>query len=53
VSDLEWYLAWELMMKGLNNYEWCGDSSYNSSGWADIVRGFSEIPTASYMSEYG
>jgi hypothetical protein len=39
--------------QGLNNYEWCGDSSYNSSGWADIVRGFSEIPTASYMSEYG
>jgi len=38
---------------GLNNYEWCGDSNYNSSGWADIVRGFSEIPTASYMSEYG
>jgi hypothetical protein len=38
---------------GLNNYEWCGDSSYNSSGWANIVRGFSEIPTASYMSEYG
>lgn len=38
---------------GLNNYEWCGDSNYNASGWASIVAGFSEIPVASYMSEYG
>ncbi|WWC97763.1 hypothetical protein V866_004649 [Kwoniella sp. B9012] len=38
---------------GLNNYEWCGDSSYNASGWNAIVSGMQDIPVATYMSEYG
>ncbi|WWC91420.1 uncharacterized protein L201_006366 [Kwoniella dendrophila CBS 6074] len=38
---------------GLNNYEWCGNASYNNSGWNTIVQGFQNIPVATYMSEYG
>ncbi|WWC73310.1 uncharacterized protein I206_107277 [Kwoniella pini CBS 10737] len=38
---------------GLNNYEWCGNANYNSSGWNTIVSGFQNIPVATYMSEYG
>lgn len=38
---------------GLNNYEWCGNSSYAASGWQSITEGFRNIPVATYMSEYG
>ncbi|RSH78803.1 1,3-beta-glucanosyltransferase gas1 [Apiotrichum porosum] len=38
---------------GLNNYEWCGDSTYNTSGWNTIVSDFTNITVPVYMSEYG
>ncbi|WVR09251.1 hypothetical protein IAU60_006316 [Kwoniella sp. DSM 27419] len=38
---------------GLNNYEWCGDQNLNSSNWNTITQGFSDIPVATYMSEFG
>ncbi|OCF34149.1 1,3-beta-glucanosyltransferase [Kwoniella heveanensis BCC8398] len=38
---------------GLNNYEWCGDENLNSSNWNTITQGFSGIPVATYMSEFG
>lgn len=38
---------------GLNNYEWCGSSTYATSGWEEITNDFSGIQVASYMSEYG
>lgn len=38
---------------GLNNYEWCGNSTFANSGWESIVDDFSNLPVAAYMSEYG
>lgn len=38
---------------GLNNYEWCGNSTYATSGWEAITTGFANLPVAAYMSEYG
>ncbi|KAK1922373.1 Glucanosyltransferase-domain-containing protein [Papiliotrema laurentii] len=38
---------------GLNNYEWCGNSTLASSGWQAITTGFQNIPVATYMSEFG
>ncbi|GFZ51518.1 1,3-beta-glucanosyltransferase gas1 [Saitozyma sp. JCM 24511] len=38
---------------GLNNYEWCGNENVNSSNWNVITQGFSNLPVATYMSEYG
>ncbi|KAJ9109852.1 hypothetical protein QFC19_001831 [Naganishia cerealis] len=38
---------------GLNNYEWCGNSSYQASGWETIVNDFANLGVAAYMSEYG
>lgn len=38
---------------GLNNYEWCGSSTYATSGWETITNDFSGIQVATYMSEYG
>lgn len=38
---------------GLNNYEWCGNSTFVASGWQEIVNDFSSVPVATYMSEYG
>lgn len=40
-------------VSGLNNYEWCGDQNLNNSNWGAITAGFSDIPVATYMSEYG
>jgi 1,3-beta-glucanosyltransferase GAS1 len=37
----------------LDNYEWCGSSTYATSGWEEITNDFSGIQVASYMSEYG
>lgn len=37
----------------LDNYEWCGSSTFATSGWASIVNDFSNLPVAAYMSEYG
>lgn len=38
---------------GLNDYEWCGDSTYTESGYSTIVSDFegSDIPV--FFSEYG
>nr|KIR82947.1 1,3-beta-glucanosyltransferase [Cryptococcus tetragattii IND107] len=38
---------------GLNNYEWCGNENINSSNWNVITEGFSNLPVATYMSEFG
>ncbi|OXG33135.1 1,3-beta-glucanosyltransferase [Cryptococcus neoformans] len=38
---------------GLNNYEWCGNQNINSSNWNTITEGFSDLPVATYMSEFG
>jgi hypothetical protein len=38
---------------GLNNYEWCGNENLNSSNWNTITEGFSQLPVATYMSEFG
>ncbi|WVQ92527.1 hypothetical protein IAS59_006338 [Cryptococcus gattii] len=38
---------------GLNNYEWCGNENINSSNWNTITEGFSDLPVATYMSEFG
>lgn len=37
----------------IDNYEWCGSSTYATSGWEEITNDFSGIQVASYMSEYG
>lgn len=36
-----------------DNYEWCGASTYQASGWETIVNDFKDLPVAAYMSEYG
>ena len=38
---------------GLNNYEWCGNETLSSSHWDTITSGFSALPVATYMSEFG
>ncbi len=38
---------------GLNNYEWCGNETLQSSNWDSITAGLSTIPVATYMSEFG
>ncbi|WOO80933.1 1,3-beta-glucanosyltransferase gel4 [Vanrija pseudolonga] len=38
---------------GLNNYEWCGQATYSTSGWNTITQGFSNLTVAAYMSEFG
>jgi len=42
-----------VLMAGLNNYEWCGNQTLQTSNWGTITRGFEDIPVATYMSEYG
>lgn len=41
------------MTPGLNNYEWCGQATYSTSGWNTITQGFSNLTVAAYMSEFG
>ncbi|KAN0063211.1 1,3-beta-glucanosyltransferase [Thecaphora frezii] len=38
---------------GLNSYAWCGNSSYNGSGYATLVQEFANLPVAAYLSEFG
>ncbi|KAK6202662.1 uncharacterized protein RJT21DRAFT_21035 [Scheffersomyces amazonensis] len=38
---------------GLNIYEWCGYSTYATSGYRDLTYQFSEFPVPIMMSEYG
>lgn len=37
----------------VDNYEWCGSSTYQASGWETIVNDFEDLGVAAYMSEYG
>ena len=41
------------LTSGLNNYEWCGDQNLTTSHWGTITQGFSDVPVAMYMSEFG
>ncbi|PWZ00620.1 hypothetical protein BCV70DRAFT_98517 [Testicularia cyperi] len=38
---------------GLNSYSWCGESSYNSSGYNRLTTEFAELPVPAYLSEFG
>lgn len=38
---------------GLNDYEWCGDSSYTESGYNTIVTDFQSTDIPVFFSEYG
>lgn len=38
---------------GLNDYEWCGDSSYTASGYNQLVAMFSDASIPVFFSEYG
>jgi 1,3-beta-glucanosyltransferase GAS1 len=38
---------------GDNVYEWCGDSSFTTSGYDDIVDGFSNYSVPYFFAEYG
>lgn len=38
---------------GINMYEWCGDSSFRSSGYEQRTREFSKMPVPVFFSEYG
>lgn len=38
---------------GLNDYEWCGDSSYTASGYSTLVPKFAGTDIPVFFSEYG
>lgn len=38
---------------GLNDYEWCGDSSFTESGYDKLVGDFAETDIPVFFSEYG
>lgn len=38
---------------GLNDYEWCGDSTYKESGYSTIVSDFEGTDIPVFFSEYG
>lgn len=38
---------------GLNNYEWCGDSSFQASGYATTTSDFQQYNVVAYFSEFG
>lgn len=38
---------------GINNYEWCGSSSYTTSGYSTLSTDYSNITIPLFFSEYG
>ncbi|KAF1362904.1 hypothetical protein EJ07DRAFT_174482 [Lizonia empirigonia] len=38
---------------GLNSYSWCGDASFQSSGYSDLVNMFQDSAIPVFYSEYG
>lgn len=38
---------------GLNEYTWCGDSSFEGSGYSSAVTQFADYNVVAYFSEYG
>ena len=38
---------------GLDNYEWCGQSSFSASGYESLTEEFSNYPIPAFFSEFG
>ncbi|KAH9819182.1 glycoside hydrolase family 72 /Carbohydrate-binding module family 43 [Melampsora americana] len=56
--DLAYYLTCggpetSVDLYGINVYRWCGDSNYQSSGYAAFKDNFKDLTSALYMSEFG
>lgn len=56
--DLAYYLTCgepdtSVDLYGINVYRWCGDSNYQSSGYAAFKDNFQALSSALYMSEFG
>jgi len=45
--------ATSIDLYGLNNYEWCGNSTFEASGYAATTNEFSQYNVVAYFSEFG